>query len=106
MPLIIFGLNHLMNANGMAGAVLQGWPFAVALVYISGLALILAGIAIIINKYARVASLLLALLMLIFILTLHFPGLGIESTKMMAMVNLLKDAAIMGAALTYAGILK
>ena len=87
----------------MAG-MLKGWPIAEGLVYISGLALILASVSIILNIKARLACLLLALLLLIFIVTLHLPA--VMSGNQMAMGSFLKDTALMGAALTYSGILK
>jgi putative oxidoreductase len=104
IPFIIFGLNHFMHAPEMAGMVLKNWPIAEGLVYIVGLALILAGVSIIINVKARLASLLLALLLFIFIVTLHLPSLLHGNSS--SLVSLLKDMALMGASLTYAGILK
>jgi uncharacterized membrane protein YphA (DoxX/SURF4 family) len=103
IPFIIFGAFHFMNASGMAG-ILKGWPIAEALVYLSGLALILAGASIVINIKARLASLLLALLLLIIIVTIHLPA--VMGGDQMAMSGLLKDTALLGAALTYSGILK
>ena len=102
IPFIVFGLNYFMHAQEMADMVLKNWPVAEGLVYIVGLALILAGVSIIINVKARLASLLLALLLFIFIVAIHIPSIlnGNNAT------NLLKDMALMGASLTYAGILK
>ncbi len=106
IPFIIFGVFHFLNAKGMADSMLQNWPFNMALVYISGLALILAGVSIMLNLYARVASLLLALLLLIIILTIHLKGIiSVDAVlKQMATTSLLKDVALLGAALTYAGL--
>jgi putative oxidoreductase len=100
---IIFGIFHFMKAGDMAGLISK-WPIAEGLVYISGLALILAGVSIILNIKARLASLLLALLLLIFIVGIHIPA--IMGGNQMEMGSLLKDAALLGAALTYSGILK
>jgi putative oxidoreductase len=104
VPFIIFGLFHFMNAGTMAGYISK-WPVAEGLVYISGLALILAGISIFLNIKARLASLLLALLLLIIIIGIHIPAI-VGGTDKMAMSSLLKDTALLGAALTYSGILK
>jgi putative oxidoreductase len=106
VPFIIFGVFHFLNAKGMADSMLQGWPVSTILVYIAGLGLILAGVSIMFNLYARLASVLLAILLLIFILTIHLKGLGSadEMIKQIALTSLLKDASLMGAALTYAGI--
>ena len=101
IPFILFGAFHFMNAASMAGMVPSFLPFADFWVYLTGIALIAAGVAIIINKYARTATLLLALMLLIFILTIHVPNMS----NSQSMAALLKDMALMGAALTYSGIL-
>ena len=100
IPFILFGAFHFMKAAPMAHMVLKGWPIA------DGLAMIMAGVSIIINVQARLACLLLALLLLIFILALHLPSVMHGDPSGMAMGGLLKDSALLGAALTYAGNLK
>lgn len=103
IPLIVFGIFHFLHAKAMAGTI-ASWPVAEGLVYISGLALVLAGISIIINVKARLACLLLALFFLILIIGVHLsPAL---SGNQSAMTALLKDSMLLGAALTYSGILK
>ena len=72
----------------------------------TGLALLAACISITIQKEARLASLSLALMLAIFVLTLHLPDVMNEATIKMSMVSLLKDISLMGAVLTYAGILR
>lgn len=106
VPFIFFGASHFMKARPMSNMMLQGWPLAEGLVYISGLGLILAGISIIINVKARLACFLLAALLLIFIIGLHLPVVLDGGTSITAMTSLLKDTALLGAALTYAAILK
>jgi putative oxidoreductase len=102
IPFIVFGVLHFMNAGAMAGMISK-WPVAEGLVYISGLALVLAGISIIINVKARLACILLAVFLLIIIIAIHVPG--VASGNQMAMSGLLKDTSLLGAALTYSGIL-
>ena len=104
VPFIIFGIFHFMYASQMAGMMPSFWPVPEGLVYISGLGLILAGASIILNIKARLATMLLALFLLIVILGVHIPALGAGSKE--AMSSLLKDVALLGAALTYSGILK
>ena len=106
IPFVVFGLMHFMKSGMMKGFV-PGWvPGGVFWVYLIGLALIAAGVAIIIGKMVRLASLLLALLLLIFILTIHIPGsMDPDAMKSAtAMTMLLKDMALMGGALLLAGI--
>lgn len=104
LPFGIFGILHFMNAQAMAGMVpLPGGSFWV---YLTGLGMILACISVIINKQTRLAMLLLALMLIIFVLTIHLPGLiGAESPEAMqsSMSGLLKDTALAGGALLLAG---
>ena len=88
----------------MAGMVPSFIPGGVIWVYLTGVALLAAAVAIIIQKKARLAGLLLAAMLLIFVLTIHLPGVmgGNESS----MPGLLKDIALAGAALGFAGTAK
>ena len=87
----------------MAGYVPSFIPGGIFWVYLVGLALIAAAVAIIIQKQARLACLLLALLLLVFILTMHLPGAMEEATRQMAVSSLLKDFGLMGGAVLCAG---
>ncbi|NQU68103.1 MAG: DoxX family protein [Candidatus Marinimicrobia bacterium] len=102
VPFIIFGIMHFMGAGDMSGMVPSFIPGGVFWVYLTGLALILAGVSIIIQKYTHLASKLLAALMLIFVLTIHLPA--VIGGDMMAMVSLLKDIALAGGALLIASL--
>lgn len=104
VPFAIFGFFHFMNAGAMAG-MLPGWPFSELLIYFTGLCLIAAAIAIVFNKYARLASLLLALMLLIIVLFVHMPGLGDPDMMQRSMSAMLKDISLLGGALMVAGIL-
>lgn len=100
--MFIFGVFHFLGGADMAGA-LAGWPFALFLVYVSGAGLILGAIAIVLNRYARLAATLLAVEIGIFILALHLPGVlaGGEGVQM-ALMGTLKDLALVGGALVIA----
>ena len=100
IPMVIFGLFHFLNANAMAGMV--PIPGGVFWIYFTGLALILAGVTIIIQKLDDWSSFLLAVMLLVFVLTIHLPGVlaGGEMAQMY-MTNLLKDIALAGGALIY-----
>jgi putative oxidoreductase len=106
LTLLVFGSGHFMNAKGMAGMV--PIPGGVIWIYITGAGLIAAAISIIINKKAGLAGLLLGIMLLIFALTIHLPGIssGDEMKSMMSMGNLMKDIAMSGAAFYMAGTLK
>ncbi|CAH0996273.1 hypothetical protein EMA8858_02404 [Emticicia aquatica] len=102
VPVAIFGIFHFMNADGMAAMVPV--PGGVIWVYVTGIALLAAAGAIIVQKKARLAAALLAILLLVFVLTVHLPGVmaGGDGAQM-SMMGLLKDLAIAGGALVYAG---
>ena len=104
IPFAIFGLFHFMNAGSMTG-MLGGWPAAEFLLYLSGAGLIAASVAIIINKYARLACLLLAAELLIIMVATQIPMLGNPEMAQMATINILKDISLIGGALMVAGIL-
>ena len=100
VPFAIFGLMHLASANDMAGLV-PGWlPGGVLWVYLTGLALLAAMVSILTKRKLYLAGLLLAALMLVFVLTIHLPG--VLAGNMMAMGGLLKDTGLAGAALMLA----
>ena len=104
IPFAVFGLFHFMSAGDMAG-MLGGWPAAEFLVYLSGAGLIAAAVAIIINKYARLACLLLAAELFIILVSTQIPMLGNPEMAQMATMNILKDISLIGGALMVAGIL-
>ncbi len=105
IPFAIFGIMHFMNAEAMAGMT----PFGgVIMVYITGLALVAAAVSIIIGKMDKLASVLLALMLLIFVFAIHLPGVmsGDEAQMMISMPNVLKDTMLAGGALMYASMAK
>lgn len=106
LPFGILGLNHFFMYNYYVGMVSSFIPGGGFTVIITGLALIAACIAIISKKFIQIACLLLALLLLIFICTIHIPGLFEPATASMALIELLKDTALMGGSLLIAGIYK
>lgn len=111
LPFGIFGLFHFMNAQGMKGMV--PLPPEIFWVYLVGVALLAACVGIIVKKIGnfnagKIASLLLALLLLIFVITMHIPGVAGASGQqemMGPMQNLLKDFGLMAGALAVAGLL-
>lgn len=102
--LIIFGISHLFQPTGTVGAVpawLPGDP--IIYIYIVGTALVLAGLSFLFKRGVKFSGPLLALLLLIFIVVLHVPGLQTEGSQI-AMIMLLKDVGLLGATLTYTGL--
>jgi uncharacterized membrane protein YphA (DoxX/SURF4 family) len=70
-------------------------------VYITGIGMIAASVAVLIGKMDKLATFLLGVLMLIFVFTLHLKGaMGGEQSST---TSLLKDLIIAGASWMYAG---
>ena len=105
IPFVIFGLFHLTNAKMMAGMVpIPGGEFWI---YFTGLCLIAAGVAFIINKQVKLAGILNAVMLTGFILLVHVKGIlsDDQMQAMMSTTSLLKDTALAGASLFLAGTL-
>lgn len=98
IPMAIFGIFHFISANDMAAMA----PGGVIMVYITGVALIAAAVSIIIGKYDKLASVLLAVMLLLFIIP-HAQNLASND---MELINILKNVALAGGALLYASTAK
>lgn len=104
IPFLVFGIHHFIEGSKMAGAVPSFIPFHTFFIYLVGVALILAAISLFINVKVKLSMILLAILMLIFILTIHLPGMlrgGQMGSYFMTM--LFKDFGLGAAALFIAG---
>ena len=104
LPFAVFGLLHFMSASAMAGLVPSWLPGGVFWVYLTGVAMLAASIALLANKLVMQAGMGLAALLAVYILTIHLPGVFSPEHMQMAMGSLLKDLAMLGGALTLAGL--
>ncbi len=100
LPFAVFGILHFMNAGAMGGMV--PFPGGVFWVYLTGIAMLAASISIIIEKYTRLACILLGVMLVIFVLSIHLPTV-IGGEMQSGMTNLLKDLALAGGAWILAG---
>jgi len=100
VPFFVFGVLHLVSNGSMVDFVPSWLPFHLFWIYLVGVAFIAASISILTLKYARLACLLLALLLFIFIVTIHIPNLIAGDPY--SLTVLLKDCSLMGAALVIA----
>lgn len=93
-----FGALHFKNADIMGGGIPDYMPGDPKIwVYVTGTALILAALAIIINKYAKIACYLLALMLLIFVFALHLkPAMDGNMTMLLKDTGLAMAAIIIG----------
>lgn len=98
IPFLIFGAFHFMNADAMAGMV--PLPGGAIWVYLTGVALIAAAVSIFMGKMDKLATFLLGVMLLIFVLALHLKGA--MAGDQMSTSMLLKDMAMAGGAWIYA----
>jgi uncharacterized membrane protein YphA (DoxX/SURF4 family) len=98
VPFIVFGLLHFMGAEAMAGMVPV--PGGAIWVYVTGLAMLAAGVSMLIGKYDKLAALLLGVLMIVYVLSIHLPA--VMGGDQMAMPGVLKDLSLAGGSWLYA----
>lgn len=96
IPIAIFGLMHFAMADKMVDAVPSWLPFGVVWVYITGLGLVAAPVALIIKKKAKLAMTLLGIELLCFAVLIHL--MSVIGGDEMSMGSLLKDISLAGAA--------
>ena len=105
VPMAVFGIMHFMAADQLAGMA----PGGKIMVYFTGLALLAAGVSIAIGKFDKLAAVLLALMLLLFIIP-HIQMMGNEllpqDMRDMQPGNILKNLALAGGALMYAHMAK
>ena len=104
IPFAIFGINHFLMTDYYLGMLTSFIPLGAYTIILTGIMLIATSISIITKKYIKQATLLLAFLLFIFILTIHIPHLfnGIDKTA--TLIALLKDISLMGGSMMIAGI--
>jgi putative oxidoreductase len=104
LPFAIFGLFHFMNAQAMADYVVPAYmPAKIIWVYLSGAGLIAAAVSILIGKYDKLGTTLLAIFLILLVLMVHMPvAMGGTEGAQGAMSMLLKDLGLAGAAMLYA----
>ncbi len=102
IPFAVFGCLHIINANQMAGMVPAYFSGGALWVYLTGFAQLAFATSVVIGKFDKLAAVLCALMLLIFILTLHLPSLSNLEMSKLGMTNMLKDLGLIGGAMMYA----
>jgi len=100
--MIIFGITHFLQPKSLLNYVPSFLPGGIIWVYLVGAAFILAALSFVLNKQVRLAGWLLAIMLFIFVLTVHLPNFmdaGEAEMKQQALVNMLKDSALAAFAL-------
>ena len=100
--MILFGIQHFRYPDVFANFVPPFLRGGELWVYFVGVAFILAAISFITNRFVAIAGYLLAALLLIFIITIHWPNFrdasSVENSQQ-TLANMLKDLAIAAFAL-------
>jgi len=100
--LVVFGIIHFTNPRDLLVFVPPSLPGGITWVYVLGSVFILCGLSFLTNQFVKFTGYLLAVLLLTYILVIHLPNYkqaGDPEARHLAMVNMLKDLAIMGFAL-------
>lgn len=100
--MLYFGIYHFRHPDNMLVYVPTYLPGGENWVYFVGGAFILAAVAFMVNRYVSLAGYLLAALLLIFVVLVHWPNYreaGDKEMQQLALVNLLKDTALAAFAL-------
>ena len=74
IPMVVFGVQHFMYAAFIASLIPSWLPVNYFLAYITGLALVAAGVSIIVGWTTRWSSLCLGGMIMLFIAILHIPA--------------------------------
>lgn len=100
--MVFFGIQHFIHPQNMVTRVPDFLPGGIVWVYIVGTAFILAAVSFMTNILVRTAAYLLALMLLIFVFTIHLPqylDTADNDYKQATLINLLKDTALAAFAL-------
>ena len=104
VPWLIFGLQHLMFADFVGKLVPSYFPNGKFWAYLTGAAMIAAGISFITNIKVRLAAILLGVMLFGFILLIHLPKLAAGNAAMIDWTRALQDLFICLAAFLLAEI--
>ena len=104
--MIIFGIYHIQHPHNMLAFVPSDLPGGINWVYVVGIVLMVAALAFIFNKFVKITAYLLALLLIVFVVAVHWPtynNAGDADIRQTAFIDMLQDLAIAAFALHIAG---
>ena len=104
IPFAVFGINHFLMKDYYLGMLTSFVPLGAYTIILTGIMLIAASISIITKKFVKVSTIVLAILLFIFIVTIHIPNLFNGGEQTATLIALLKDISLMGGSLMIAGI--
>jgi putative oxidoreductase len=104
IPFALFGINHFIMMDYYVGMLTSFIPLGAYTIILTGIMLIATSISIIFKKFVKVSTITLAVLLFMFIVTIHIPHLIADADKTPTLIALLKDISLMGGSLMIAGI--
>ncbi|HUX96055.1 MAG TPA: hypothetical protein VMV47_10010 [Bacteroidales bacterium] len=104
LPFLIFGINHFIMKDYYLGIITSFIPLGAYTILLTGIMLIAVSISIIFKKYIKFSTVILAILLFLFIVTIHIPHLISGNDQTITLIALLKDISLMGGSLMIAGI--
>jgi putative oxidoreductase len=104
IPFALFGINHFLMLDYYLGMLTSFVPLGAYTIILTGIMLIAVSISIITKFLVKFSTLILAILLLIFIITIHIPHLISDTDKTITIIALLKDISLMGGSLMISGI--
>ena len=104
IPFALFGINHFIMIDYYLGMLTSFIPLGAYTIILTGIMLIAVSVSIITKKFVKFSTILLAILLFFFIVTIHIPHLISDSDKTVTIIALLKDISLMGGSLMIAGI--
>lgn len=103
IPFALLGLQHFMDAHLFVENVVPKYmPAKELFVYVTGVTLIVVSVLMLIGKYDKLASIILALFLLAMIGFIYVPGMIDAPNKNFFTTAMLKDISLAGAAMMYA----
>jgi uncharacterized membrane protein len=103
LPMTVFASQHFTEAKAVATLVPSWIPGHLFWTYFVGTALVSASLSIIVKKQARLAAILLAVMLILFELLLHAPMIMAHPRNVIAWAFALRDLAFIGGAMAFAG---
>jgi uncharacterized membrane protein len=101
LPFVIFGFLHFSPLEFSLPYVPKWLPFPAFWVYFTGVCFMAFTVSAILKKYDKLAAVLLALCLILFVILVHIPSAMGGDFK--SVIGAIRDITMCGAALMYAG---
>jgi putative oxidoreductase len=103
LPFLIFGINHFLMMDYYVGMLTSFIPLGAYTIILTGILMIVTSISIMTKKFIMQSTIILAVLLFLFIVTIHIPHLLDGSDRTVTLIALLKDISLMGGSIMIAG---